>query len=131
MARQPDWDDNNHELLYKLLEFFAGSPGQSPGFVGGGGGLGSSWASFADVTVTTPGTAQQLAGFPLSLGVRITANPNNKGNFYIGDSNVNKTGRGGIILSGGGIAIVNVANLNQIWVDADNASPDSISMQAL
>lgn len=76
-----------------------------------------------DIIVTVPGTAVQGSNVATPKGVRLTARLENAGSMYAGGPNVtNDLGgrRGQEITQAGGCELL-VSNLNQVYLNADNA----------
>lgn len=73
------------------------------------------------VTVAAPGTAEQLPDqrLPNSVGVVITALPDNAGNVYVGNGDVDST-NGDVLTADTSISLT-VDNTNKVFIDADNA----------
>jgi len=71
-----------------------------------------------DLDVTAAGTAENFPDEPCREAI-ITAKLANTGYIYIGDEVVSDTSFGVYLAAGDSIAI-KVANLNQIYIDADN-----------
>lgn len=71
------------------------------------------------ITVSTPGTSIQGGNTALINGVYIKALSTNTGKMYIGYASGDN--RAMFELSPGEIIIVQVSNLNQVWIDASVA----------
>lgn len=90
----------------------------------GPGSVGTSFGTGADIIVLAAGTAVQGTSLSTPRGALICAPADNVGAIYVGSSNVTK-GSGsirGLILTQLGMSSQSlpVANMNQIWVNADN-----------
>lgn len=118
---EPRFGDGANDLLYKIaksLSLLAAS-----GIPGSGGS--SSFNTGPDITVLVAGTA--VAGIDIATprGVLVVARSGNKGSVYVGGSNVTKDGggfRGAELLQAGmPSAALPVSNLNQVYINADNA----------
>jgi hypothetical protein len=90
----------------------------------GGGGVGT-FSSQADLVCAVAGTRVQGATVTVARGVLVTASPDNVGPVYIGGSNVTNASGGvkGLILLQAGMPsqFIPVTNLNQLYINADNA----------
>lgn len=91
----------------------------------GAGTVGTSFATAPDITVLVAGTAVQGLAASTPRGVMVVAHLLNTGSVYIGGPTVSD-GSGnakGITLTQAGMpsVVLPVENLNQIWVNADNA----------
>jgi hypothetical protein len=84
-------------------------------------GGGSSTAGAVDngtKTVTTSGTAEQLAADTECTSVAITPLSTNTGIIYVGGPNVNAATENGFPLDSGISIVISTDNLNDVWIDA-------------
>ena len=92
---------------------------------GGGGSVGTSFGTAADIILVTPGTRVRGGSVASPRGVLVVASMTNTGSTFVGGANVtNATGgfRGIELLQAGMSSVVlPVANLNQIYIDGETA----------
>lgn len=119
----PCCNPTDHEILLELvtqLEIINTS------IEDGSGSVGTSFATAPDITVAVVGTAVQGVAASTPRGVLVVASVNNTGAVYVGGPTTsNDVGNArGITLTQAGMpsVVLPVENLNQIWVNADNAS---------
>lgn len=96
-------------------------------------GVSATWATAADIVNVTPGTRVQGAAVATPRGVIISSRVANTGQIYLGDVTVtNAAGlkKGLILAPAQQTPPILVANLNQIYLDADTAG-DSVGVQIL
>lgn len=77
-----------------------------------------------DIAVAVAGTAVQGSNVPACREIVFVARSTNTGSVYIGGSDVTNNGgtKRGIELVPGGMIKIGALNLNEFWVNADNAN---------
>lgn len=100
----------------------------------GTGATSATFNSYDDIVVAVAGTAVQGPNVALLRGVWITARDTNTGQVYLGGSGVTN-GAGAqrgmtLVPAGMNSSIIPISNLNQIWINADNAG-DRVGIIAL
>lgn len=120
----PRGGDSDNNLLYKIAQSLSVIAGQSiPS--GSPGTADSSFSTGPNITVLTAGVAVAGPDIATPRGVWVVARQGNTGSVYIGGSNVtNDSGgfRGAeLVQTGMNSMLLPVSNLNQIYVNADNA----------
>lgn len=107
-------------LLYKIATLLSYVANSTTNISGSG-----SFNTAPDITVAVAGTAIQGVSVATPKGVLIVARSLNTGSVYVGGSNVTQDGGGarGAELTPAGMpsVVLPISNLNQLWVNADNA----------
>lgn len=119
----PDMDSN--EVLRRILAILNLSSSAFDPNTGGGGITSGMFSTAKDIVVAVAGTAVRGTNVGASRGILLTAFPTNTGSVYVGGPGVSRANgdQKGLILSQLGMpsTFLPIANVNQIYVNADNA----------